>query len=89
MATLDFFSILLDTIKSINQELRQAMATAADFQAIIDKLKADVQAVIDLIAALKAQIAAGGLSAMDEQAVLDQLTAVETGLAGITAPPTP
>ncbi len=86
MATLDFFSILLDSIKSINQELEKAMATAQDFQDVIDKIKADVQAVIDLIATLKATIAAGGLDATTEQSVLDQFTAIETGLSGIVTP---
>ena len=70
-----------------NQKLEKIMATVADIQTELDKVKTDYETVkaqnATIIAALQAQIAAGGgASEADLQAILDKATAVDAEVAG-------
>lgn len=56
--------------------LENFMATLADFTAPLADMTAKVDTIVTEIQALKDKIAAGGLTADEEQQVLDQLTAL-------------
>lgn len=56
------------------------MAVLSDFTTKLDAILATVATIKQEIINLKAQLAAGGLSATEEQTVLDQITALQSAI---------
>lgn len=84
-------NIVLDVSPNLRSLLEKLMATLADFAAKLDKIESDLAAheahdasVVDglnkQIAALQAQLSAGGLTADEEAQVLARLDAIDAKL---------
>jgi len=83
-----YLTIVLDISPTFATLLEKIMATLADFTTKLDKLNADADAILKAVADLKAQLAAGGLTADEEAQVLSQLDALDAKL-NPPAPPAP
>lgn len=64
------------------------MATKAEFDAVIGEVNTSLAAIAARIAALEAQVNAGGMSADDEGAVLAELNSLKAAVAAMV-PATP
>ena len=78
-------------LDSLIEKVGAIMATQEEFDATLAKLEADEQDTQTLIAALRAQIDSGNLTAAQEQTVLDRIKAIEATADAQTpdAPPSP
>ena len=70
-------TIVFDVSSNLASRLEKYMATLADFQAAITKVSTDIDTVLQQIADLKAQLAAGGLSPDEEAQVLASINALD------------
>lgn len=74
-------TLLFDVGPNLLSKWSILMATLADFTTKLDALQVTIDAVKQEIADLKAQVASGGLTAEEEQQVLDQIDAKQASLA--------
>lgn len=73
-------NIVFDVGPNLSANWSKLMATLADFTVKLDAIQATVDAVKQEISDLKAQIAAGGLTADEEAQVLAQLDTLQANL---------
>jgi len=70
-------NIVFDVSSTLASLLEKYMATLADFQTAIAKVSTDIDTILQQIADLKAQLAAGGLSPDEEAQVLASINALD------------
>lgn len=71
-------------VQKLEQEIKQLMATKADFDSRFDRLDAATANIAKQIADLKAQIAAGGMTAAEEDAAVATLESKTAALEALT-----
>ena len=82
-------NIVFDISPSLKAFLEAHMPSIDDFNAKFDSLSANLNSIQVEIADLKAQLAAGGLTAEQEQAIFDRLATVTDAANAIVNPPAP